>query len=122
MACDLIVCATCRFAPDERDDPEGVRGGRRLFEAIAAAAPRFAQVRISQVECLWACTEHCTIHLRAPGKVSYVAGRFSPDGAEAEAILEFATAYAESPDGAVPYRLWPPGVKGHFITRSPAAP
>lgn len=121
---ELIVCATCKFAAEDRDDAEGVRGGQRLFEAIrsAAADPRFAGVQISQVECLWACSEHCTVHLRAPGKVSYVAGRFSPDGAEAVAILEFALAYAQSADGAVPYRQWPQGVKGHFITRSPAQP
>ena len=118
---ELIVCSTCKFAADQRDDPEGVRGGRRLHEAIVAAAtdPRFAPVQVSQVECLWACSEYCTIHLRAPGKCSYVAGRFSPDGAEAVAILEFALAYAESEDGSVPYRQWPQGVKGHFITRSP---
>jgi predicted metal-binding protein len=122
MTADLIVCATCRHSAEDRDDPAGVRGGQRLYEAIAAAAgdPRYAAVNISQVECLWACTEHCTVHLRSPGKVSYVAGRFSPDGAEAEAILEFASAYAASTDGAVPYKTWPQGVKGHFITRSPA--
>lgn len=124
MTAELVVCATCKFAEDQRDDAQGVRGGQRLHDAILAAAvdPRFAEVTVSQVECLWACSQHCTIHLRAPGKVSYVAGRFSPDGAEATAILEFALAYARSADGAVPYRQWPDGVKGHFITRSPAAP
>ncbi|MEW5685207.1 MAG: DUF1636 domain-containing protein [Pseudomonadota bacterium] len=121
MTAEIVVCSTCKFAPEDRDDPHGVAGGQRLFEAISAAAldPRFATLAVSQVECLWSCSQHCNIHLRAPGKCSYVAGRFSPDGREAEAILQFALAYAASADGAVPYRQWPDGVKGHFITRSP---
>ncbi|WP_337189149.1 DUF1636 domain-containing protein [Phenylobacterium sp.] len=121
MAAEIVVCSTCRFAEDQRDDPAGVSGGQRLFEALEAAArdSRFAELRVSQVECLWSCAQHCNIHLRAPGKCSYVAGRFSPDGREAADILEFALAYAESADGAVPYRRWPQGVRGHFITRSP---
>jgi predicted metal-binding protein len=123
VGAEIVVCSTCRFAADDRDDPAGVRGGKRLYEALrlAAQAPRFAGLQVSQVECLWACSQHCTIHLRAPGKCSYVAGRFAPDGREAAAILDFALAYAESPDGSVPYRLWPEDVKGHFITRSPAS-
>lgn len=121
---EVVVCSTCKFAPDQRDDLHGVSGGQRLYEAIVAAASvdaRFAEVRISQVECLWSCTEHCNVHLRMAGKCSYVAGRFAPDDASAQAILQFAAAYGASVTGAVPYRDWPQGVKGHFITRSPAA-
>jgi len=122
-AAEIVVCSTCRFSDDQRDDQAGVSGGQRLFEALQAAAgdPGFAAVGLSQVECLWSCSQHCNIHIRAPGKCSYVAGRFAPDGREARDILAFALAYADSPDGAVPYRNWPPGVKGHFITRSPPA-
>lgn len=120
---EIVVCSTCKFAEDQRDDPEGVTGGQRLFEAIrdaATADTRFAGLELSQVECLWSCSQHCNIHIRAPGKCSYVAGRFAADGREAVDILEFALAYDASADGAVPYRQWPQGVKGHFITRSPA--
>lgn len=122
MAAEVIVCATCRFGTETWDDPDGVRGGQRLFEAVSAAAadPRYAGLRISQVECLWGCAHHCTVHIRAPGKCAYVAGRFDPNGAEAQAILDFALAYDRSADGAVPYRDWPAGVKGHFLVRTPA--
>lgn len=122
MGAEVVVCSTCKFDADQRDDPDGVRGGQRLYEAICAAAedPRFTGLNVSSVECLWACTQHCTIHIRAPGKCAYVAGRFDPSGAEAEAILEFALAYSKSADGAVPYRDWPAGVKGHFLVRTPA--
>jgi predicted metal-binding protein len=69
--------------------------------------------------CLFACADHCTIHLRAPGKVSYVMGRFTPDADAARAILDYAVQYADSEHGRVPFKQWPEGVKGHFITRSP---
>lgn len=120
---EVVVCSTCRFAPELREDADGVTGGQRLFETLTEAArhdPRFADVTLSKVECLWSCTEHCNVHLRMPGKVSYVAGRFTPDADAARAILEFAVAYGASEAGAVPYRQWPQGMKGHFITRSPA--
>ena len=120
MAAEIVVCSTCRFAEDQRDDPAGVRRPAPVRGAgVRGAGSRFATLRVSRVECLWSCAQHCNIHLRAPGKCSYVTGRFSPDGREAADILEFALAYAESADGAVPYRRWPQGVKGHFITRSP---
>jgi predicted metal-binding protein len=121
----VVLCSTCKFAKDEPDDAEGVRGGQRLYEAMVAVAgrdPKFADVEVSQVECLWSCDQHCNIHLRMAGKCSYVAGRFTPDEATALAILEFALAYGASDIGAVPYRQWPQGMKGHFITRSPPTP
>ena len=42
-----------------------------------------------------------------------------PTAEAAEAIVDFARRYAASPDGAVPYRDWPEGMKGHFIARLP---
>ena len=57
--------------------------------------------------------------LRAPGKVGYVLGRFAPDEDAATALLDYAVHYAESEHGRVPFKQWPKGVKGHFITRTP---
>ena len=69
--------------------------------------------------CLFACADHCTVHLRAPGKVGYVLGRFQGDEESARAILDYAVHYAASDHGRVAYSLWPEGIKGHFITRTP---
>ncbi|MAC59011.1 MAG: metal-binding protein, partial [Novosphingobium sp.] len=69
--------------------------------------------------CLFACKRHCVIHIRAPGKVAYVLGDFTPDREAARAILKYATHHAVSEEGAVRYAQWPDGVKGHFITRTP---
>lgn len=118
----VVACNTCRISADMREDGQGVRGGARLAAAlrtIKAADPRYEAVAVQEMPCLFACTEFCTVHLRAPGKVSYVLGRFTPDEEAARAILDYAVHYAASEHGRVPFRDWPQGVKGHFITRSP---
>jgi predicted metal-binding protein len=118
----VVTCSTCRFSSQERDDAHGVRGGARLAEALRsmqASDPRYGAIAIQDMPCLFACADHCTIHLRAPGKVSYVMGRFTPDADAARAILDYAVQYADSEHGRVPFKQWPEGVKGHFITRSP---
>jgi len=48
-----------------------------------------------------------------------VLGDFTPDEDAARAILEYAARHAESEHGRVPFKEWPQGVKGHFITRTP---
>lgn len=119
----VVVCNTCRFAADARDDATGVRGGARLVEALRTvqAEPGYEDVAVEEMPCLFACQAHCTVHLRAPGKVGYVLGRFAPNRDAARAILDYALRYAESDEGQVPYRDWPDGVKGHFLTRTPPA-
>ena len=118
----VVACNTCRFTKDAKDDGEGVRGGARLTAALHAAKaadPRYATVEVQEMSCLFACSDHCTVHLRAPGKVGYVLGRFAPDAEAARAILDYAVHYAASEHGRVSFADWPQGVKGHFITRTP---
>lgn len=118
----IIACSTCRFSPEEREDGQGHRGGARLAQAlraVQASDPCYAGIAVQDMPCLFACTDHCTVHLRAPGKVSYVLGRFTPDADAARALLDYALLYADSDQGRVPFKQWPDGVKGHFITRSP---
>ena len=118
----VVACNTCRHSAEAQTDDAGMRGGARLVEAlrsVQAADARYADVAVQEMPCLFACQEFCTVHLRAPGKVSYVLGRFTPDADAARAILDYALHYAASEHGRVPFREWPEGVKGHFITRSP---
>jgi predicted metal-binding protein len=118
----VVACNTCRFSADAREDTAGVRGGAQLVAAlrsVKAADERYEGIAVQEMPCLFACTEFCTVHVRAPGKVSYVLGRFNPDEEAARAILDYAVHYAASEHGRVPFRDWPQGVKGHFITRSP---
>lgn len=119
----VVACNTCRASADAREDTQGSRGGARLVEALRAvqAEPGYEGIAVQEMPCLFACAESCTVHLRAPGKVGYVLGRFAPDTDAARAILDYARAYAASAEGQVPYREWPEGVKGHFVVRTPPA-
>jgi predicted metal-binding protein len=116
----VVVCNTCRVSADERETPEGVRGGALLAAALREAAAG-GDVAVQEMSCLFNCSQHCSIHLRAPGKIGYVLGRFEPTAEAAQAIIDYAVAYAASDEGVVPYRQWPEGVKGHFIVRVPPA-
>ena len=120
----LVVCNTCRFSAEEREDAQGVRGGARLVAAlreVKAGESALDGLAVEEMPCLFNCTQHCSIHLRAPGKIGYVLGRFEPTAEAARAILDYAVAYMASEEGVVPYRQWPEGVKGHFIVRVPPA-
>ncbi|WCT72361.1 DUF1636 domain-containing protein [Sphingomonas naphthae] len=118
----IVTCNTCRQSRLAQADAAGVTGGAQLaahLRAVKASDPRYVGIAVQEMACLFACTEFCTLHLRAPDKVGYVMGRFTPDEDTARAILDYAVSYAESAHGRVAYRDWPEGVKGHFITRTP---
>lgn len=118
----VVACSTCRHSADHREDGQGRRGGALLADAlrdVQASDERYAAIAVQDMPCLFACKDFCTVHLRAPGKVSYVLGRFAADAEAARAILDYAVHYAASEHGRVPFSQWPEGVKGHFITRSP---
>ncbi|MGE4321632.1 MAG: DUF1636 domain-containing protein [Sphingobium sp.] len=120
----VVACSTCRLSRDARDDAQGVRGGARLIaalNAVKAADNRYDGIAVQAMPCLFACADFCTVHIRAPGKIGYVLGRFAPDEAAARAILDYAVHHAASAHGRVPFADWPQGVKGHFITRMPPA-
>lgn len=120
----VVACNTCRHAADRRTDEHGVAGGARLVTALRnmqANDPRYAAVAVQEMPCLFACADFCTVHLRGPGKTGYVLGRFTPTDEAARAILDYAVHYADSEIGQVPYRDWPEGVRGHFLTRTPPA-
>jgi predicted metal-binding protein len=120
----VVACNTCRHSAETREDADGMRGGQRLvaaLQAVRASDSRYAGVAVQEMPCLFACEQFCTVHLRAPDKVGYVLGRFTPEEDSARAILDYAIEYAASPHGRVPFTKWPQGVKGHFITRTPPA-
>ncbi|BBD99166.1 DUF1636 domain-containing protein [Sphingobium amiense] len=118
----MVVCFTCRLSPDRREDENGRRGGALLMQALHTVQqddPDLAGVQVQEMACLFACQSHCAVHVRAPGKIGYVLGRFAPGEEDARAILRYAALHADSADGTVPYARWPQGVKGHFIARTP---
>lgn len=118
----VVVCSTCRFSAEAREDTNGQRGGALLAQAMRAVQrdePELASVAVQEMPCLFSCKRHCSVHIRAPGKVGYVLGDFTPDAESARAILTYAARHAASDEGVVRYAEWPDGVKGHFIVRTP---
>jgi predicted metal-binding protein len=120
MSTTLYVCETCRFDSAERDC-DGRPGGAIFFDAITQQlqAMPLDDLRLATTRCLMACNRHCTVHLRAPGKINYVIGDFMPDRASAATLLDYIGKYQQSATGQVPYNTWPQDIKGHFIARTP---
>lgn len=118
----VVVCSTCRLSAEAREDGSGRRGGALLAQAlreVQGGDAHFAGIAIEDMPCLFACSAHCTVLVRAPGKIGYVLGRFAPEEASARAILDYAVKHAQSDDGQVRYADWPEGVKGHSLVRMP---
>ena len=118
----LVVCSTCRYSAEQREDGQGRRGGA-VFAGLLADAlaghPCRGRIAIQQMPCLFACASPCSVYLRADGRMGYVLGKFAPTHQDAVALLDYIAHYLDSDAGVVPYRLWPDGVKGHFLVRVP---
>lgn len=117
----IVVCSTCKFKADQPFSASNERGGAVFYRHVKAAAETLETTVISvePMACLFACSQHCTVHLRAPGKFGYVLANFEPTPSSAQALAEFAKQYDQSAEGIVPYKDWPEGVKGHFLVRIP---
>jgi predicted metal-binding protein len=118
----LVVCSTCRWSKDQWEDAQGQRGGTALFEAlehVLKTHPAAGRLQLQSMACLFACSSPCTVHIRAPGKMGYLLGGFSPCAQDAEALCDYMAAYVESPTGVVAFADWPEGIMGRFIARLP---
>ena len=115
---EIVACETC--GGKERDAQGRTRGEAllTLLRDEQAQSPR-AQVKVRSARCLWACQRSCAVHLRARGRVGYVLVELTPEAQSAQALLDYAALYAQSSDGAVPYRDWPLALRGHFLCRIP---
>lgn len=115
----ITICDTCKregweLTAMERTDGELLAS---LIEATATAAPLSSLVATRRVSCTMGCERACNIIIQGPGKIGYSLGKFDPTPEAAEAIVAYATQHAASPTGQVPFRDWPLGVKGHFVSR-----
>ena len=116
----ITICDTCKrddWSEETHDRPHG----EDMAERVEAAA-RGRNVRTRRVSCLMGCAHGCNVAIQAPGKLAYTLGRFTPDDEAAAAIVAYAELHAGSDTGQVPFRQWPQGVKGHFVTRHPPLP
>ena len=99
-----------------------VTDGEKLAALVEAVAGGLAKLRTRRVSCTMGCERACNVTVQGKHKLNYTLGRFAPTEAAAQAIVDWALLHAESETGQVPYRQWPQGVKGHFVTRHPPLP
>jgi len=111
----ITICDTCKREGWESGDM-ALTDGEKLAALVEQRA-RNSTVKTRRVSCLMGCSHGCNVSIQAHGKLAYTVGRFTPDAEAADAIVTYAQAHADSASGQVPYRQWPQGIKGHFITR-----
>ncbi|MEL6607971.1 MAG: DUF1636 domain-containing protein [Pseudomonadota bacterium] len=114
----ITICDTCKREGWLAGDTDG----EKLAALVEAAAEGAADVRTRRMSCTMGCSRACNVTLQAEGKLAYTLGEFEPTQDAAEALVEYATKHAASDTGQVPYREWPQGVKGHFVTRMAPIP
>jgi len=117
----ITVCDTCKQTGWEETGMEKT-DGEALAELVEAAAGPAEDVRIRRVSCTMGCDRACNITVQANGKINYSLGTFAPTPEDAQAIVDYAAKHAASETGQVPYREWPQGVKGHFVSRHQPLP
>ena len=116
----VTICDTCKRDGWEDSGAEETDGARLAGRVEALAVP--AGVSVRRHGCLMGCGKGCNVAIQALGKLCYTLGGFEPGAEAAQAILDYAGLHAVSETGQVPYRQWPQGVKGHFVTRHPPIP
>ena len=114
MTVTLHVCITCR-AGQTLGEGETTPGARLHAAIRDAGVPD--DVKLVPVECLSACNQGCSVALSAPGRWSYVYGRLSE--VNAKEVVAGAAAYADAPDGIVPWRTRPEIFRKQSLARIP---
>ena len=120
MTQKLTVCTTCKFSKESAYDKDGRTGGELLRNLLEdSRSVRGLSLDIVGHECLWACKHSCAVLLEDEKRTGYLAGYFSPEDKDAQAILDWCEAHDRTGDGNVPFIEWPQGMRGHFIARIP---
>jgi predicted metal-binding protein len=116
----ITICDTCKR--EGWDAGEMAKSDGELLAEFIEAKVDSNVVRTRRVSCLMGCTHGCNVAIQANGKLAYTVGNFVADPESADAIVAYAELHAVSENGQVPYRQWPPAIKGHFITRHQPLP
>ena len=117
----ITICDTCKR--EGWDAATGVpTDGETLAGLVERAATGRGGLRTRRVSCTMGCERACNVIVQAAGKIGYSLGKFEASEADARAIVEYAGMHAASATGQVPFREWPQGVKGHFVSRHVPVP
>lgn len=111
----ITVCDTCKRPGWTAESAKQTDG--EILAAMVETAATGTAVKTRRVSCTMGCERACNVIVQAGGKLCYSLGQFEPLLEDAKAIVEYACKHAESETGQVPFREWPQGVKGHFVSR-----
>ncbi len=111
----ITICDTCKREGWELTAMEQTDG--ELLATLIETAALGQPVATRRVSCTMGCERACNIIVQGAGKIGYSLGKFDPTPEAAEAIVAYASQHAASATGQVPFREWPLGVKGHFVSR-----
>jgi len=112
----ITICDTCK-RPGWEDGSMDKTNGEALAERVEAAIAGAQEVRARRVSCTMGCERACNVIVQGAGKIGYSLGNFEGTEDDAQAIADYAAMHAASDNGRVPFREWPIGVKGHFVSR-----
>lgn len=103
MTVTLTICTTCKSAATRALNNDLRSAGMVLAEALESAAlqRQTDAVTLIRHDCLWACSQACTLLIQGKARTGYLAGRFEPTEGAVTAILDWVAAYAATPDGVV---------------------
>lgn len=110
----ITICDTCK-----REGWDAERDGQTDGEKFAQRVEAFAEGRVQtrRVSCTMGCERACNVIVQGAGKIGYSLGKFDGTEEDAAALVDYAEMHKASETGQVPFRQWPQGVKGHFVSR-----
>lgn len=116
----ITICEGCKRSDWHDRDTDATDG-----DVLAQAIEKFSQttqVETRRVSCTMGCERACNVIIQGLDdaghtKIGYSLGNFDGTNEDAQAITDFAVLHAQSATGQVPFRTWPVGVKGHFVSR-----
>ena len=116
----ITICEGCKRS-DWAERGLAETDGEILAQAIETCAHE-TSVKTRRVSCTMGCDRACNVIIQGKDtdgqpKIGYSLGSFDGTKDDAQAITDFAALHAASPTGQVPFRTWPVGVKGHFVSR-----
>lgn len=116
----ITICAGCKKS-DWNDRGVELPDGEIFATAIESMTEQTG-IKTRRVSCTMGCERACNVIVQGIDslgntKIGYSLGRFDGTESDAEALVEYAKLHAASPNGQVPFRTWPAGVKGHFVSR-----
>lgn len=117
----ITICEGCKREGWEETGVEQT-DGEVLATLVEAAADGVGAVKTRRVSCTMGCKRACNVTVQGAGKINYSLGLFDPSEDAAQAIVDYASQHAASETGQVPFREWPQGVKGHFVSRHQPLP